>query len=113
MRIGLAPMVTVVAPPSEVLLPSKSCQSAVKPDGIEKVVLPHGALLQGKVVWVLSQTNKPACPLDSVILHWKIPVGGEDEQLPPGVAEQEQGPWNVPPSVHVETCCMASPAGQS
>jgi hypothetical protein len=69
-----------------------------------KVVVPQAALVQGKVVAVLSQANNPLEPLVFVIAHWNIPVGGEAEQLPPfGLTEQVQSPPNVVPIVHVAT----------
>src|SRR4030088_311610 len=80
-------------------------------------VVPHAALEQGKVVAVLSQANNPLWPLGCVMAHCQIPVGGVGgvaAQLPPfGLAEQEQAPSKVAPTVQVETCLMARPAGQS
>src|ERR1700694_5239249 len=78
------------------------------------VVVPQAALEQGKVVAVLSQANNPLWLLGCVIAHCQTPVGGVAPQLPPfGLAEQEQGPSKVAPTVQVETCLIARPAGQS
>jgi hypothetical protein len=102
--MGLAPIVTVDAPPRDVVFPSKSCQSAVKPGGIVKVVAPQEVLVQGKVTAVLSQTNKPAWPLACVMAHWNIPVGVEAEQSPPfGLGEHVHGPLKAAPIVHFDT----------
>src|ERR1700730_4691082 len=80
-------------------------------------VVPHAALEQGKVVAVLSQANNPIWPLGCVIAHCQIPVGGVGgvaAQLPPfGLTAQEQGESKVAPTVQVETCLMARPAGQA
>jgi hypothetical protein len=106
MRMGLAPIVTVEAPARGVVFPFKSCQLEVKPGGMGKVVVPQAALLQGKVVAVLSQANNPLEPVASafVIVHWNIPVGGEAEQFPPfGLTEQVQSPPKVAPIVHMAT----------
>src|ERR1700694_1107088 len=78
------------------------------------VVVPQAALEQGKVVAVLSQATNPLWPLGCVIAHCQTPVGGVAAQLPPfGLAEQEQGESKVAPTVQVETCFTAKPAGQS
>lgn len=56
-KMGLAPMLTV-APFSGVTFPFRSCQSVYPGDTVNDVE-PHAALLQGKVVAVLSHTKSP------------------------------------------------------